>query len=251
MKPILSTLILCLILISCGTSNKEYISGNFQKVVPGDTMINPSVLTAHHIQYRKASSLSMSNAKMGYRVSKSNFNSKEAWLVEITFNESPSPDSIFLSPADLSYAGRRLSMEGAGYFMNVDMDLNEMTASLKAMPGSDWEPEGDWTHTYDHGMYEIAIMNYFIKALPLEEGLKVSMPYHVFSSKGNWKHYWLDVIVDGKEKVKANGKEYDTWVVQSLSQFDGGKTFWIAEEVPYAIKIHSHGNTAWIYSGDL
>lgn len=245
MKRSLSLLIFSLLIISCGSAQQDYISGGYQKVLPGDEMLNPSKISEHYVRYSKF------GGKMDYRVGRTTFSDKDLWLVEVIINGSTSPDSIFFDPVDLSYSARRLSNEGGGYLMKVDLEQNQMEASLAALPGSDWDLEGEWEHTYDHGMFEIAVMNYFISALPLKEGLKVSMPYHVFSSKQNWKHYWLDVVVEGRETIKTNGTEYDTWKVQSLSQFDGGKTFWIAENVPYAIKIHSHGNSAWTYAGDL
>ena len=123
------------------------------------------------------------------------------------------------------------------YVLDIKFDENRLTGSLEPTPGSDYKPV-TYDKSYPHNAFEPAVINYFIAALPLTKGYKASIP--VFDLNNGSEMFWTNIEVVGREKVKVGGKVYETWKVESHGIKE--KTVWIAEDVPYAIKMKTKGS---------
>ncbi len=233
------------LMIATGCNSQNYEPGKYQKVFPGDQLVDASKLTEHGVKYKRR------GGTMEYRLSEIAMDSRNLLRLTIRMQNGKKifPDTLFFNPGDLSYAGRRLVNYSQGYEMKVDIENGQMAASLTALPDSDWDWVGDFDKQFEHGLFEIAVMNYFIKALTLENGLKVSLPFFIFSEE--FPIGWVDVVVEGKEELNIDGKVYQTWKVHSLGGKSGDKTFWISDDYPYALKIHSKGLRPWIFDSEI
>jgi hypothetical protein len=116
------------------------------------------------------------------------------------------------------------------YTVDVRFSEEHFTGTLVPAPGSEYEPV-TYDKTYSHGGFEPAIINYFIPALPLAEEYTASLP--IFDLNRGSEMFWANIDVLGRETLEIDGREYDTWKVESRGVRE--KTIWVTTSEPYAI----------------
>ena len=225
------------LLLVCSCSNTIGPIAVYQKVLPGDPVLNPSRITPHTIRYQKVGN------SMEYEVNNVVYNGRQALEFNVYFGgKSPTnstPDRMYADIETLAYRGRLLTLKD--YIIDVKVNDQHFTGSLT--------PQGDGGYTpvvynkrYPHDGFEPAIINYFIAALPLKVGYKASIP--VFDLNKGSQMLWSNIEVLDKEIIELNDKQYETWKVVS----DGikKKTLWISTTLPYAIRMETDGSFgAW------
>lgn len=204
---------------------------SFDPVLPGDVSLIIERMVPHKVKYGK------SGGNMTYVMKEVIKNDREAYELAIYFNQDESgiPDKIYIDKKTLGYLGRRLEMKD--YIIDVKFTDNRFQGSLDPTEGSTYT-QVDYDKTYPHNAFEPAVINYFIAALPLKEGYKVSLP--VFDLNKGSQMFWSNIEVIGKETVKINGKKHEAWKV--LSSGIKEKTIWISTKVPYALKMKTKGS---------
>lgn len=224
---------------------QDYTPGNFQKVMPGDELVDASKITPHQVRFERE------NGNMTYRMDEVEKNNRELFRLSILLESGSNkfPDTIYFDKESFGFAGRTLINRRRGFHAKLSMQGKDLQASIKELPGRELDWKGDYTHEYPHGLFEISVLNYAIKTLPLEKGFKASVPVFVFSLE--FPVAWIDVVVEGKEKLKINRKEYEAWKVNALGGKMGDKTFWISEKLAYPLKIHSKGLKAWTFVEEI
>jgi len=228
----LPALLLCL--LSVFTANfcfsQNYPEPRFQKVLPGDPVLSPERIIPHVINYQKF------RGSMAYEAGFAELAGKRVFKVAVDTNQSDSlpPDRMYFDPETLAYVGRYLELDN--YTIDVRVSDGHFTGLLIPEDGSGMNPVV-YDKVYPHAAFEPAIINYAISALPLAEGYTASLP--VFDLNNGSQMLWSNIEVLGKEVVKIDGVEYETWRVFS----DGirQKTIWVSTAVPYAIKMKTKG----------
>ena len=243
MKTILISLLAICSLASC--TGQSYESGNYTKVYPGDGAVSPERLSEHRVKY------SRSGGTMDYGFKKVAKNGRDLFQVAISvmIGDQVWPDTIYLDAQTVSLAGRSLQNRKQGFKADINLNKTELQANVEELPGKTVAWKGKHTNSYPHELFEISILNYAIKALPLKSGYTASVPVFMFNLK--YDIGWVDVIVEGKETLKINDKKYKAWKVNALGGKIGDKTFWISDDLPYALKIHSKGLKAWTFDGEI
>ncbi|MDJ0646973.1 MAG: hypothetical protein QNJ57_13415 [Flavobacteriaceae bacterium] len=222
--------LLCLALLSLSCSKTQPSQGPiFDKVLPGDKTINPDVIKPHKISYDKP------GGSMVYNMKEVDYNGESVYLIEVYMgDESVTPDKMYFDKNTLGYKGRRLEMQD--YIVDVAFKDGKFIGDIQPTEGSDFKPM-TYDKAYDHNAFEPAVLNYFIASLPLKKGYKASIP--TFDLNSGSSIIWANIEVLDEEKVKLNGKTYDTWKVKSHGIKE--KTIWISKEHPYAVKFKTKG----------
>ena len=237
----ISLLTMCLL---SGCNGQSYESGNYTKVYPGDDSVDSGKLSAHNVRY------SRSNGSMDYGFKAITKNGRD--LFEITINVKIGnqvwPDTIYLDAQTMSLAGRSLLNRKQGFKANINLDRTELQANVEELPGKSLSWKGQHTNSYPHELFEISILNYAIKSLPLKKGYTASVPVFMFNL--NFDIGWVDIVVEGEETLKISGEKYTAWKVNALGGKIGDKTFWISDDLPYALKVHSKGLKPWTFDGE-
>lgn len=201
-------------------------------------------LSAHNVNYTRA------GGSMNYGFKKVARNNRDLFqlTINVEIGNQVWPDTIYFDAKTMSLAGRSLLNKKQGFKANINLNKTELLAKVEELPGKTLAWKGNHTNSYPHELFEISVLNYAIKTLPLKPGYTASVPVFLFNLK--FDIGWVDIIVEGKEELKIAGKKYDTWKVNALGGKIGDKTFWISDDLPYALKIHSKGLKAWTFSGE-
>lgn len=185
----------------------------------------------HDIRYEKT------GGAMRYVMESVEKDGKSLLKLQVYFNPQPDsvPDTIYLDPKTMAFVERRLELPN--YLIQVYYEDGLFHGDLTPAPDSDFKPV-TYNKTYPHGAFEPAVINYAIKALPLADGYKASIP--VFDLNNGSQMLWSNITVMGREMIEVNGQQYDTWKVKSQGIRE--KTIWISVDKPYAIKMETKGN---------
>ncbi|MEZ5427962.1 MAG: hypothetical protein R2747_16950 [Pyrinomonadaceae bacterium] len=231
----LTSLTVFLALVASGNAQAKPTEAMYQKVFPGDSVVNSNRIKPHKVKYEKG------NYAMIYDLRKIEKDGKQIYEMLIYFgNETATPDKIYFDTKTLAYIGRRLELKD--YTIDVKYTDSKFTGDLIPAKDSKYTPR-KYDKAYSHTFFEPAIVNYFIAALPLKEGYKASVP--TIDLNNGSEIWWANVEVLGREKVESNGKIYDTWKVLSKGIKD--KTIWISTDEPFAVKMETSGNLgSWL-----
>ncbi len=231
----LFSLSLIFALFACGNAQRKPTEAMFQKIMPGDKVVDASRIKPHKVKYEKG------GGSMIYDLQKIEKDGKKVYEMRIYFgDESSTPDKIYFDTKTLAYIGRRLELKN--YTIDVKYSNGKFTGDLIPAKDSNFNPR-KYNKAYSHTFFEPAIVNYFIAALPLKEGYKASVP--TIDLNNGSEIWWANIEVLGKEKIESNGKTYDTWKVRSKGIKD--KTIWISRTEPFAVKMETGGNWgAWM-----
>lgn len=221
--------IICIMILAGCSKAQPPKTPAYQPVIPGDSDINTTLMKPHRVTYKKL------GGEMTYEMRSVTKNGHAAYELAIYFNQSKTPDLIYINQATLGYLGRRLELKD--YTIDVQFENSRFSGKLIPVEGSDYN-EIIYDKNYPHNAFEPAVINYFIAALPLSKGYTASIP--VFDLNNGSEMFWSNIKVEGKETIKVNGKKYDTWKVVSNGIRE--KTVWVSTEVPYAIKMKTKGN---------
>lgn len=228
----LKLIVLTIAILFCSACSKaEPPVAVFDKVLPTQINLQNTQNWAHDIRYEKAGSV------MRYVMEPVKKDGKALLKLQVYFNPQPDsvPDTIYLDPKTMAFVERRLELPN--YLIQVNFEDGIFHGDLLPAPGSDYTPV-KYNKTYPHGAFEPAVINYAIKALPLEEGFEASIP--VFDLNKGSQMLWSNISVLGREVIEVNGKQYDTWKVKSQGIRE--KTIWVSVDKPYAIKMETKGN---------
>jgi len=225
-----AVLALLLLLGLCACQAASSTGPTFEKILPGDARFNAERMHAHEVSYRK------SGGKMIYRITPTDRQDDPVWEVAVYFGDlSATPDRIYLDRQTLALRGRRLEMKD--YVIDVNFVDQHFSGSLAPTAGSDYS-ERRYNKAYEHGVFEPAVLNYVIAALPLEVGFQASLP--TLDLNGESSLYWANIDVVKREVIKIDGVKHDTWKVRShgIKQ----KTLWISTSEPFVVQMKTSGN---------
>ena len=140
-------------------------------------------------------------------------------------------------PESLPHTSVLERLEAQDYTVDVHFADNRIGGELTPTTGSDYSPV-TYDKTYPHGGFEPAIMNYWITALPLQDGFTASLP--IFDLSNGSEMFWANIEVVGRETLEIGDRTYDTWKVESHGMRE--KTIWVSTTTPYAIKMITQGS---------
>lgn len=232
---------LLLPMLSCSGQD----TGLNKKILPGDPSVDVTKVSDHYVRYERDGGL------MNYELKKVKKDGKDLFqlALHVEMKGQIWPDTILFDANSFGLAGRSLVNRRGGFKAKIAIDKVKLNATVDELPGKSLDWKGDYSHTYPHELFEISVLNYAIKTLPLKAGYKASLPVFMFNL--DFTIGWVDVEVVAKEKLKIGSKKYDVWKVNAIGGKIGDKTFWISDELPYALKIESKGLKAWTFAREL
>jgi hypothetical protein len=207
----------------------------FTKTLPEQAATAANRLKPHTLRYEKLGNI------MNYKVLEDEYRDMPSWLVEIDFDQDPEskPDQIWLDQTTLAFRGRLLKLKD--YTIEVSMISGLFSGKLAPTEGSKYTPV-IYNKQYKHDLFEPAIINYAIAALPLALGYTASIP--VIDLNNGSQQFWSNIKVLSEEKVEIGGIEFDCWKVESNGIRK--KTIWVSKKDSITVKMETKGNSgAW------
>lgn len=222
-------------LYSTGCAAQPSLEPEYQVVYPGSDQLDPSRIVPHQVRYERPGGF------MNYDLHLANLDGVEVYELYVYFNtEEEPPDKMYFDPSALGFVGRTLVMPA--YTVDVRFTNGQFTGVLTPGENSDLEPV-TYDRAYPHGGFEPAVVNYWITALPLEEGYTASLP--IFDLSNGSGLFWANIEVLQREMLEVDGVQYDTWKVESRGMRK--KTIWVSTTDPFMIKMITQGSSdPWI-----
>jgi len=222
-------------LLSCSLkSATEHPGALYEKILPGSSLIDVSNVSPGITRYKKF------RGNMDYHLSEAEPPSTDSFKLFIDFvvNGKSAPDTLYFDSSTLEFQSREFYNAFGKYTGVLSFKNNYLTGELRPDPaGSSLQESLVYNKEYEHPVFEPAMLNYLLGALPLEIGFTASLP--MLDLNNGSSIVWANIEVTGKDVLHLGGKNHEVWKI--LSDGSRKKTFWISTSGNYFVKMKNQG----------
>ncbi|MEP5611367.1 MAG: hypothetical protein ABJP45_03925 [Cyclobacteriaceae bacterium] len=221
---------LCFASLACLSQNSIDSDPLYQRVLPGSASIDLEKIEEGVISYKKF------RGKMTHHLSE--IGSHYKLFIEFVVNAKEAPDTVYFDKETLAFERRHFYNAWGKYTGKLRFENDKLIGEITPdETGSQLQEQLVFNKQYDFELFEPAMLNYIIGALPLSMGFSASLPM-LDLNKGS-ELIWANIKVEGEEIVKSNGNQYETWRVTSYGSRN--KIFWIDKHRNVMVKMQNEG----------